>query len=187
MDEGFRLGGEKLKAQAEQYGFNSGFDPGIPAVVGKYPLPESDSELAASAIGQGRVSVSPLHMASVAAAARTGAWHAPYLVEPTPDLARRLEEGVATDLTAMMRAVVEDEDGTATNVAVDGVEIGGKTGTAEFGDEEPPETHAWFIGYVGDLAFAIVVEGGGVGGPVAGPIARAFIESLPPEFLTAAG
>jgi hypothetical protein len=179
VDEGFRLGGEVLQEQAEQYGFNSGFNPGIPAVVGKYPLPQSDTELAASAIGQGRVSVSPLHMASVAAAARTGTWHVPYLVEPTPDLDDELAEGVATDLTRFMRAVVEDENGTAPNVAVDGYDVGGKTGTAEFGAEEPPETHAWFVGFVDDLAYAVVVEGGGMGGSVAGPIARAFIESLP--------
>jgi hypothetical protein len=179
VNEGFRLGGERLQEQAEQYGFNSGFNPGIPAVVGKFPLPESDTELAASAIGQGRVSVSPLHMASVAAAARTGIWHAPYLVEPTPDLDSELPEGAATELTRFMRAVVEDENGTAPNVAVDGYDVGGKTGTAEFGSEEPPETHAWFVGFVDDLAYAVVVEAGGVGGSVAGPIARAFIESLP--------
>ena len=47
----------------------------------------------------------------------------------------------------------------------------GKTGTAEFGHANPPETHAWFIGYENDLAFAVIVEGGGVGGRVAAPLA----------------
>jgi hypothetical protein len=187
VDEGFRLGGDALQTQAERFGFNGSFNPGIPAVVGKFPLPETDTELAASAIGQGRVSVSPLHMASVAAAARTGTWRAPYLVEPTPDLDQDLGSDIASDLTSFMRAVVEDEDGTATNVAVDGHDVGGKTGTAEFGDEDPPETHAWFIGFADHLSFAVVVEGGGVGGPVAGPIARSFIENLPPPFESAAG
>ncbi|MEL7208514.1 MAG: penicillin-binding transpeptidase domain-containing protein, partial [Actinomycetota bacterium] len=180
VDEGFRLGGETLQETAAMFGFDSAFDPGIPAVVGKYPLPESDTELAASAIGQGRVTASPLHMASVAAAARSGTWRAPYLVDPTPELDQELPDGVAEDLTEFMRAVVLDEDGTATNVAVDGYDVGGKTGTAEFGPEEPPQTHAWFIGFVDDLAFAVVVEAGGVGGAVAGPIARTFIENLPP-------
>ena len=180
VDEGYRLGGDVLLEQAEQYGFNSGFNPGIPAVVGKYPLPESDTELAASAIGQGRVSASPLHMASVAAAARTGTWQAPYVVEPTTDAGNELGEGVATDLTRFMRAVVEDENATAPNVAVEGRDMGGKTGTAEFGAEDPPETHAWFVGFIDDLSYAVVVEGGGTGGSVAGPIARAFVESLPP-------
>ena len=48
----------------------------------------------------------------------------------------------------------------------------GKTGTAEFGNANPPQTHAWFIGYRGNLAFAVIVEGGGVGGRVAAPARR---------------
>jgi cell division protein FtsI/penicillin-binding protein 2 len=179
VNEGFRLGGEALLEQAEQYGFNSGFNPGIPAVVGKFPRSETDTELAASAIGQGRVTVSPLHMASVAAAARTGTWHAPYLVDPDPDLDQELADGVETDLTSFMRAVVQSDAGTAPVVAVEGYDVGGKTGTAEFGGEDPPETHAWFAGFVGDLSYAVVVEAGGVGGTVAGPIARSFIQGLP--------
>lgn len=54
----------------------------------------------------------------------------------------------------------------------------GKTGTAEFGTGNPPKTHAWFIGYRGDLAFAVLVEGGGVGGSVAAPIAAKFLAAL---------
>jgi cell division protein FtsI/penicillin-binding protein 2 len=48
----------------------------------------------------------------------------------------------------------------------------GKTGTAEFGSGNPPPTHAWFIGYRGNVAFAVIVEGGGVGGRVALPRRR---------------
>ena len=51
----------------------------------------------------------------------------------------------------------------------------GKTGTAEFGTSNPPQTDAWFIGYNGDLAFAVLVVGGGVGGAVAAPIAAKFL------------
>jgi cell division protein FtsI/penicillin-binding protein 2 len=54
----------------------------------------------------------------------------------------------------------------------------GKTGTAEFGTDNPPKTHAWFVGYRGDVAFAVLVEGGGVGGAVAAPIAAAFLRTL---------
>ena len=54
----------------------------------------------------------------------------------------------------------------------------GKTGTAEFGSANPPQTHAWFIGYEGNLAFAVIVEGGGVGGHVAAPLAAAFLNAL---------
>ena len=55
----------------------------------------------------------------------------------------------------------------------------GKTGTAEFGNGNPPPTHAWFIGYRGNLAFAVIVEGGGVGGRVAAPLAAQFLDALP--------
>ena len=55
----------------------------------------------------------------------------------------------------------------------------GKTGTAEFGSGNPPATHAWFIGYHGNLAFAVIVEGGGVGGRVAAPLAAKFLNAVP--------
>ncbi|HYT25530.1 MAG TPA: penicillin-binding transpeptidase domain-containing protein, partial [Actinomycetota bacterium] len=56
--------------------------------------------------------------------------------------------------------------------------VAGKTGTAEFGTGNPLPTHAWFIGFRGDLAFAVVVEGGGVGGEVAAPLAGRFLAAL---------
>jgi cell division protein FtsI/penicillin-binding protein 2 len=49
----------------------------------------------------------------------------------------------------------------------------GKTGTAQFGNGT--QAHGWFIGYRGDLAFAVLVEGGGTGADSAGPVANAFL------------
>jgi cell division protein FtsI/penicillin-binding protein 2 len=77
----------------------------------------------------------------------------------------------------MMAAVVTN--GTATGAGLP-PDTHGKTGTAEFGPANPPQTHAWFIGYRGDLAFAIVVTGGGVGGTVAAPIAATFLNAAGP-------
>ena len=65
---------------------------------------------------------------------------------------------------------------TAANLP--GAPVHGKTGTAEFGTRQPPQTHAWFVGFRNDLAFAVLVEGGGFGGEVAAPLAARFLQSL---------
>jgi cell division protein FtsI/penicillin-binding protein 2 len=54
----------------------------------------------------------------------------------------------------------------------------GKTGTAEYGTGEKLNSHAWFMGFKGDVAFAVVVEGGGGGGAVAAPVAATFLKNL---------
>jgi cell division protein FtsI/penicillin-binding protein 2 len=122
-------------------------------------------------------------MAGVAAAVQSGTWRPPKLVDdealgslevrqPSP---RTLDPGVASTLRDLMRQVVTS--GTAAGAGLpDGV--AGKTGTAEFGSGDKPPTHAWFIAFRGDLAVAVVVEGGGVGGDVAAPIAAKFFTSL---------
>ena len=76
-----------------------------------------------------------------------------------------------------MRAVVTEGTGTALR-SVPGGPVFGKTGTAEFGSKDPPDTHAWFTGYQGDLAFAVVVEGGGFGAKAAAPLAADFLRRL---------
>jgi len=186
------LSGSSLAAAARQFGFGEELSPGIPAVHGQYPAPLDLADLAASAFGQGRVLASPLQMATVAAAVADGTWRPPHLVSAatsgdgsgtsgngggvvTHATAKPLDANVVATLRTLMRAVVTD--GTAAKVSFPGV-VAGKTGTAEFGQGDPASTHAWFIGYRGDLAFAVIVEGGGVGGEVAAPIAADFLRRL---------
>ena len=76
-----------------------------------------------------------------------------------------------------MRGVVTRGTGTALR-DVPGAPVAGKTGTAEYGDEVPPRTHAWFTGFSGDLAFAVLVEDGGFGGATAAPVAADFLRTL---------
>ncbi|HEX3542317.1 MAG TPA: penicillin-binding transpeptidase domain-containing protein [Acidimicrobiales bacterium] len=175
-----KLTGAQLISAAGQFGFGTNLQPGVPVFGGQIPPPVDDVEKVASAIGQARVLASPLQMAAVAAAVDSGSYHAPRLVVGAPDdtaKAIALAPPVVAGLHTMMAAVVSSGTGTPANVG-GSPPVYGKTGTAEFGNATPPMTHAWFIGFRGDVAFAIVVEGGGVGGTVAGPIAAKFLRGL---------
>ncbi|WP_165975684.1 penicillin-binding transpeptidase domain-containing protein [Actinomadura rubrisoli] len=170
------LGAKKLAASARAFGFGERLTPGVQARAGSFPDPGSGAALAEAAIGQGRVEASPLLMASIAAAVADGSWRSPRLLEPkliregggrTPE--PRPIPGVG-DLRTMMRAVVTG--GTAARAGLpDGT--AGKTGTAEFGEG----SHAWFIGYRGDLAFSVFVSAGGSGPKVAAPLAARFLRA----------
>jgi cell division protein FtsI/penicillin-binding protein 2 len=170
----------QLVDAARSYGFGAGdeVDLGLPAYGGSVPDQGDAVEHASDAIGQGKVLVSPLQMASVAATVASGAWQPPHLVaDAPPGKPRPLEPAVAAALRDMMRAVVTGGTGTKANVP--GAPVSGKTGTAEFGNDVPPKTHAWFIGFRGNLAFAVLVEGAGFGGDVAAPAAARFLSVLP--------
>jgi cell division protein FtsI/penicillin-binding protein 2 len=173
-----RLPGQALGEASALFGFGSRYDVGLPVAGGQFPPPADATEQAAAAIGQGRVLASPLHMATVAAAVANGSWRAPRLVDGNPPgEVKQLDPSVVATLRPLMAAVVREGSGTAA--ARTGQEIAGKTGTAEFGPGVPPQTHAWFVGFRGSLAFAVLVEGGGVGGRVAAPIAGRFLDAAP--------
>ena len=198
---GVELGAERLVEMAERFGLNGelGYQLEGAAATSRIPQPgEMDAPaLAQSAIGQRDVRVSPLQMAVVAATiANGGERMAPYVVSRVTDERfrdiRRFEprsQGqavppeVAADLQAMMARVVSQ--GTAEAAQVPGVQVHGKTGTAQHAEGQPP--HAWFIGFASSgeraIAVAVVVENGGdlgseaTGGRVAAPIAKAVIEA----------
>jgi len=174
-----RLSDTQLEAAAANYGFGAGDEAelGLPSFGGSFPVPSGPVDHAAAALGQGRVEASPLQMAEVAAAVAGGAWRPSRLLADTPPgPIRALDPTVATSLQQMMALAVADGTGRAANLP--GSPVHGKTGTAEFGTEAPPRTHAWFIGYRDGLAFAVLVEDAGFGGEVAAPIAARFLASL---------
>ncbi len=169
-----------LTDAAAVFGLGGDWEIGVPAATGSVPVAESDVDLAASAFGQGRILVSPLDMAMVAATVADGSWRPPQLVvgaAPTPGAAEPLPPTTTDALRTLMRAVVTEGTGSAV-AAVAGGPVSGKTGTAEFGDDDPPRSHAWFIGFQGDLAFAAFVEGGEFGGETAAPLAAELLTAL---------
>jgi cell division protein FtsI/penicillin-binding protein 2 len=175
------LPNETFTTTAAQFGLGTTPHFGLNAFGGRIPTPSSDAERAATAIGQANVVVSPLAMATVAAAVDAGSLHEPRLIAGAPDDAappQPLDPTVVAGLRTMMAAVVTS--GTAAGAGLPSGTFG-KTGTAEFGTANPPQTHAWFIGYRGDVAFAVIVVGGGVGGDVAAPVAARFLAATPAQ------
>jgi peptidoglycan glycosyltransferase len=141
-------------------------------------------------IGQGDLLVTPLQMATVAQTIANGGMRMkPRLVEkivdpdgrtidePLPEEAERVMSGdAAAKLTAMMRNVVRE--GTGTAAALEGVEVAGKTGTAELNLQGLND--AWFIGFTDEVAVAVVISRvqGGQGGTVAAPVAKQVLQAL---------
>jgi penicillin-binding protein A len=189
---GLRLGQSALRKQAAAFGFGSSLEIPMGVARSVYPDNLSPPRVAFSAIGQDSDAVTPLQMAMVAAGvANGGVVMTPYLVAKTlaPDLAtlstasphelvRAVRPGVAAELTRMMQAVVSNGTGGAAQIP--GVSVAGKTGTAENQPGQP--THAWFIGFAPaanpQVAVAVLVEHGGVGGVTAAPIARQVMQAV---------
>lgn len=145
------------------------------------PVTDNETMHAANTIGQGKVEASALTVALMAGSVANGSSLMPRLFldpgAPAPVMGPALPAPAVASLREMMRDVVTDGTGSALE-GVPGGPVHAKTGTAEFGTDDPPRSHAWITGWQGDIAFAVVVEDGGGGGAVAGPVAAAFLRAL---------
>jgi peptidoglycan glycosyltransferase len=190
---GAKLGGTRLVAMAQKFGFNQ--QPSIPGAT-ESTLPPADKigdELAvgSSAIGQGMVQASALEMTDVAATiAMGGRRPVPTLLEHAPShFVHVISAHVAHQVQQMMVAVVEF--GTGTSAQIPGVTIAGKTGTAELIDtsnpnnpnaSSPTNTDSWFVGY-GPVGSPRIVVGAlfpnaGAGAQTAAPAVRDVLASV---------
>ncbi|GAA3122728.1 peptidoglycan D,D-transpeptidase FtsI family protein [Streptomyces echinatus] len=201
---GSDLGNDKMLEEAKKFGFDTEQFTPVRATASVFSDDMNQSQTALSSIGQYNTAATPLQMAMVASAvANDGKLMKPYMVDELEsnldpiaktepeELSRPLSAENAQILQDMMETVVEK--GTGTNAKIDGVKVGGKTGTAQHGVENSENPYAWFISYVkqsdgsSPVAVAVVVEdesanrddisGGGLAAPIAKNVMEAVINS----------
>jgi peptidoglycan glycosyltransferase len=202
---GLDLGADALRAQAEKFGFNQPAyfddlnDPLTSQARSEFPAKVDAPQTALSAIGQASVTATPLQMAMVAAGiANNGKVMKPYLVneirsadldvikpiQPQVLTESAVSESVARKLTDMMVSVVKN--GTGTTAQIPGVEVAGKTGTAQSLPTRPP--YAWFVSFApsvnAKVAVAVLIQDANVdrnaisGSGLAAPIAKQVMEAV---------
>ncbi|GKQ38305.1 penicillin-binding protein 2 [Streptomyces sp. A012304] len=195
-----QLGQDKVRAMAEKFGFDDEQDVPVRAYPSVYPSNMDEAQTGLTGIGQFDVTATPLQMAMVSAAlANGGKLVSPHMVSQITnsggDVLKNYDEeasttqvvgsGTAEQLRSAMRTVVEQ--GTGSNARIDGVTVGGKTGTAQHGENNSKTPYAWFTSY-GEaggeqVAVAVVVEQSDAarsevsGNGLAAPVAKAMMEA----------
>ncbi|MFC8511550.1 peptidoglycan D,D-transpeptidase FtsI family protein [Streptomyces sp. NPDC057257] len=195
------LGQDKVRAMAEKFGFNdTEQDVPVRAYTSVYPKDMNKSSTALTGIGQYDVTATPLQMAMVSAAiANGGKLVSPHMVSQITDsggdVLKNYDDSASTkeivssstaeQLQSAMQTVVDQ--GTGTNARISGATVGGKTGTAQHGENNSQTPYAWFTSYAkaGDkeVAVAVVVEQSNAarsevsGNGLAAPVAKAMMEA----------
>ncbi|MBV6698686.1 penicillin-binding transpeptidase domain-containing protein [Kitasatospora aureofaciens] len=170
---------ETLSATAKDvYGIGLEWKTGLPNADGKVPpTPGSKDEQAMNYIGQGKVQMNPLAIASITATVQSGAFKQPILVAGLPQqtAARQISPDVAGKLRAMMNATATG--GTAKDVMAGITDnAGAKTGSAEVAGAST--TNSWFTAFRGNIAVAAEVQGGGHGVDAAGPAVASLLKAF---------
>lgn len=168
-----------LPDQAKKMGVGADYTiPGLNSITGKVPPPQGDAAKAQEGIGQGKVLASPFGMTMAAGTVAAGKTPTPNLIQGqqtksnTPPA--QLPPQVDDQMKQMMRAVVTE--GTARSMGDLG-DVYGKTGTAQFGPDGS-HTHGWFVGFRGDMAFAVLVTDAGANKPAI-DAAHQFLQQAP--------
>ncbi|MEW2129168.1 penicillin-binding transpeptidase domain-containing protein [Streptomyces sp. NPDC005435] len=199
---GADLGKDKMLAEAKKFGFDSEQFTPVRSNASVFSKDMNASQTALSSIGQYNTAATPLQMAMVASAvANDGKLMKPYMVDELQssnldpiettepkEMSRPLSPQNAQILQSMMETVVKS--GTGTKALIDGVTVGGKTGTAQHGVENSENPYAWFISFAklpdnsSPVAVAVVIEddnanrGDISGGGLAAPIAKSVMQAV---------
>ncbi|OPG01811.1 penicillin-binding protein [Streptomyces sp. GKU 895] len=203
---GYDLGNDKMLDEAKKFGFTEEQFTPVRSSASVFSDDMNDSQVALSSIGQYNTAATPLQMAMVASAvANDGKLMKPYMVDelqaPNLDtiakndpaeLSQPLSPDNAQILQSMMETVVEKGTGKTAQIG-NGVTVGGKTGTAQHGENNSKNPYAWFISYAKladgskPVAVAVVVEdenavrenisGSGLAAPIAKSVMEAVINS----------
>ncbi|MFC5150012.1 peptidoglycan D,D-transpeptidase FtsI family protein [Streptomyces aureoversilis] len=195
------LGKDKMRETAEKFGFNNPtVDTPVRAAKSAFPDNINKSQTALAGIGQGSLTASPLQVAMMTAAiANDGKLMKPYMVEELrgPDLStvekhkpERMSQAVSPETAKKVQQMMEDTatKGTGKAALIDGITVGGKTGTAERGAKH--QNLAWFISYAktaegSPVAVAVMIDPDDdvptdqiSGGKLAGPIAKKVMQAV---------
>ncbi len=160
-----RLGGdlpaESLPHGAARFGIGKDFAmPGATTNTGSVPRPDDDAKRVEASFGQGDVVVSPFGMALAAATVASGRAVSPMLLRGKETIGDSGPEPPSAPVVRALRAMMREVVTAGTATALGGLgQVAGKTGTAEYGTSGG--SHGWFVGYRGDLAFAVLVQDAG--------------------------
>lgn len=173
-----RLNPTELGKAAAGFGFGQPWQLPLTGFSGTVGTSNGVAQLAAASIGQGNVKVSPLTMADVAAQVATGIWHEPSLVTRPPDAQESRQTPFAATTLASLRNLMRDavHSGAARGADVRGLPVYGQVGTALQAGGRHQQWATWFVGYRGDIAFA-VLELSGSPRVAATPLASNFLRA----------
>jgi cell division protein FtsI/penicillin-binding protein 2 len=172
-----QLTSKKLDQAAAGFGLGKPWELPVSTFAGTMRLATDQAQLAEDSIGEGSVEVSPLDMAIAAAVVQSGSWHPPSLVTSPPDPGLTptvpFNFRVVSALQNLMHATVTSGAGQAANVP--GQSVYGQVGSAPYGSGGLRT--AWFVGFQGNVAFAVVELTRSAGTPAA-PAAGQFLRDL---------